>query len=145
MLSRAERAARVGRAVQSEVKRTSIRAVAKAAQVSKGAIENAIRGATPQGDTLDRLEVWAKSQGFDLDAEPTSSCPSDNEVFELFLSAFERALRSMRRHIPDGSDLERQQRIRIAIDAQIQSFTALGRVVPGRLYELRARAEEGEL
>ena len=145
MLSRAERAARVVRAVQSEVARTSLRAVARAAGVSTGAIVNANRGAVPQGDTLNRLEVWAKSVGFNVDVEPVGDPLSDEQIFEEFLSAFERALRGLARNIANISDLERQERLRVAVDGLIRSLNALGRTVPGRLYELRALAERGEL
>ncbi len=144
-LSRAERAARVIRAVQGEVSRTSLRAVARAANVSTGAIVNANRGSVPQGDTLDRLEVWAKSVGFNLDAEPVGDPLSEDQLFEDFLLSFERALRSVGRGIPEISDLERQERLRIAINGLIQTLGALGRTVPGRLYELHALAERGEL
>ena len=145
MLSRAERATRVARAVQGEVTRTSIRAVARAAEVSKGAVENILRGATPQGDTLDRLEVWAKSLGFNVDTESAGEPQSEEEVFDGFLLCFERALRGLDRSIPGISDLEKRERIRLATDGLIQSLNALGRAIPGRLYELRGLGERGEL
>jgi hypothetical protein len=113
--------------------------------VSKGAVENVLRGATPQGDTLDRLEVWAKSLGFNLDADPGGEPQSEEQIFDDWLLSFERALRGLDRSIQNISDVERRERIRVAIDGQIQSLNALGRAVPGRLYELRGLAERGEL
>jgi hypothetical protein len=113
--------------------------------VSKGAVENVLRGATPQGDTLDRLEVWAKTLGFNVDVETGGEPQSEEQIFEDFLLSFEGALRGLERSIPNISDVERRERIRVAIDGQIQSLNALGRTVPGRLYELRGLAEGGQL
>lgn len=143
-MSRAARAARVARLVQREVERTSIRSVARVAGVSKGAIENLRRGAVPQKDTLERLEFWMRS--LDLESEASSEGMASAGIGDLdgFLADFERVVRNLGGTAGDMSDLERRERIRLAIDGQIQSFTALSIAVPGRLYELRAMFESGE-